>query len=142
MRADVELLIDRYFAELLNGGQFETADEIVTPDFRFYGPSAPQGRTIAGLAQFVADLRVGFSDKHFEELERIVEGDRAASHFQMTGRHDGSFHGIPPSGRLTKLDCCDLFYFRDGRIAQVRAYFDFLDLLKQLGAIPGARQLA
>lgn len=128
-------LVERYF-DVLNSGDFTTAREIVAPDFMFYGPSAPQGRTLQGLAQFMGQLRAGFSDKHFEVIERIAEGDKVASRFRMTGTHDGIFHGIPPTGKFTEVDGCDLFYFRDGKIAKVRSYFDFMVLLRQLGAIP------
>jgi steroid delta-isomerase-like uncharacterized protein len=129
------MLIDRYFKELLNDADFGKAREIVTPDFIFYGPSAPQGRTLQGLAQFISELKTGFSDKHFEEIERIVDGDRIASRFRMTGTHDGIFHGIPPTERLSDVEGCDIFYIRNDKIAEVRAYFDFMVLLRQVGAI-------
>lgn len=135
MSQTIHAFVGRYF-NLLNTGDFGMAREIVAPDFMFHGPSAPQGRTLQGLAQFIKQLKAGFPDKHFEEVERVTEGNKVVSRYRMTGTHDGIFHGIPPTGKFTEVDGCDLFYFRDGKIAKVRAYFDFLALLRQVGAIP------
>jgi predicted ester cyclase len=136
-------LLDRYFGELLNGGDFSAAaaaPEILAPGFRFYGPTYPEGRDAAGLHEFLSLLRRGFSDKRFVELDRLVAGDRAAVRFRMTGTHDGLFQGVPPTRRATVVEGCDLFRLSPDhdRILEVRAYFDLLTLLSQLGVIPKA----
>jgi predicted ester cyclase len=69
-----------------------------------------------GLAEFINELRAAFSDKHFEEIERIVTEACVVSRFRMTGTHDGSFHGFPPTGKPTEVEGCDLIYIQDGRI--------------------------
>ena len=137
MSARLHPPIDRYFAEILNGGDFSAAPEILAPGFRFYGPTYPEGRDAQGLHEFLSLLRQGFSDKRFAELDRLVDGDRAAVRFRMTGTHDGFFQGVPPTRRATVVEGCDLIEMDSaGRIVSVRAYFDLLTLLSQLGVIP------
>ncbi|MCH9650141.1 MAG: ester cyclase [Deltaproteobacteria bacterium] len=136
MKSDPQVLVARYFGELLNARDFSRAGEILTPDFVFFGPTEPAGLDQQGFEAFLVGLQKGFSDKHFTEVERLSLGDRWVSRFRMTGTHDGSFRGIPASGRRTDVEGCDIFYLRSGRIARVRAYFDLLALLLQIGASP------
>lgn len=129
------MIIERYFRELLNEGNFAKAGEILTPDFTFYGPLALGGLNCQGLAEFIRRLRSAFSDKHFVELERVVERNMIASRFRMTGSHDGPFQGIPPTGRRIDVEGCDLFTLREGRISVTRAYFDLTTIMMQIGVL-------
>lgn len=131
------LLVDRYFAALLNEGNFAAAEEILAPHFTFYGPTGPAGRDRQAFAAFIQELRTAFPDKHFAELERIEAGDCIVSRFRMTGTQRGLYRRIPPTGRTIDIEGCDLFYFQDGKIVKVRAYFDLLMMLTQLGVFPG-----
>jgi steroid delta-isomerase-like uncharacterized protein len=124
-------LVDRYLSELLNQGDFAKADEILTPDFIFCGPSTRDGLDCQGFMRFITETRAAFSNKQFTELERIAEGDRVALRFRMTGTNDGSFHGMPPMGATIDVEGCDLIYFVDGKISRVRAYFDLMTVIQR-----------
>jgi steroid delta-isomerase-like uncharacterized protein len=124
-------LVDRYLSELLNQGDFAKADEILTPDFIFCGPSTRDGLDCQGFMRFIIETRAAFSNKQFTELERIAEGDRIALRFRMTGTNDGSFHGMPPLGATIDVEGCDLIYVRDSKIARVRAYFDLMTVIQR-----------
>jgi steroid delta-isomerase-like uncharacterized protein len=134
-------LVDRYFSELLNKGDFAKADEILAPDFAFYGPSTRDGLDARGFMGFIAETRAAFSDKHFTELERIAEGDRVALRFRMTGTNDGSFHGLPPLGGVIDVEGCDLIYISDGKVAEVRAYFDLMTVIQRFLTPPPVRMV-
>jgi steroid delta-isomerase-like uncharacterized protein len=125
-------LVDRYLSELLNNGDFAGAAEILAPNFTFYGPSTRQGLDSAGFMRFIRETRAAFSNKRFTEIDRIVEGDRVALRFRMTGTQDGMFHGIPPTGAAIDVEGCDVLYILDDRIAEVRAYFDLMPVVQQL----------
>lgn len=131
-------LIDRYLAELLNAGNFTAASEILAPDFVFYGPSTPQGLDAEGFRAFIKETRAAFSNKRFTELDRIVQEDRVALRFRMTGTQDGTFCGIPPTGATLDTEGCDIIYVRGGRITEVRAYFDLMATVQRiLMPLPG-----
>jgi steroid delta-isomerase-like uncharacterized protein len=133
------LLIDRYLEEILNRADFSRADEILSPDFFFRGPSYPEGLDRAGLRRFLEETRAAFSDKHFTELERISEGARTALRFRMTGTQDGFFQGVPPVGAEIDVEGCDFIYIRESRIAEVRAYFDLTAIIKEFLIPPPMR---
>jgi steroid delta-isomerase-like uncharacterized protein len=133
------VLIDRYLQEILNRGDFSRADEILSPDFVFCGPTIPHGVDRTGLRLFVEETRAAFSNKHFKELERISEGPRTALRFRMTGTHDGSLHGVPPFGAEIDVEGCDLIYIHNNRIVRVRAYFDLMAIVQKLLVPPPLR---
>jgi steroid delta-isomerase-like uncharacterized protein len=132
-------LVDRYLEEILNRGDFSRADEILAPDFVFCGPTTPQGVDRTGLRRFVEEIRAAFSNKHFNELERISEDRRIALRFRMTGTQDGSLHGVPPLGAEIDVEGCDLIYIHNNRIIRVRAYFDLMTIVQKLLIPPPLR---
>lgn len=124
------VLVDRYLDELLNRGDFTRADEILAPNFVFRGPSFSRGIDRTGFRLFVEELRSAFSNKHFKELERIVEGHRVALRFKMTGTQDGWLQALPPLGAEIDVEGCDLIYIHNGRILEVRAYLDLAEIMR------------
>jgi predicted ester cyclase len=138
-RQSDDILIDRYFQEILNRGDFSRADEILSADFVFCGPTTPHGVDRAGLRLFVEETRAAFSNKHFKELERISEGPRTALRFRMTGTQDGSLHGVPPFGAEIDIEGCDLIYIQNNRIVRVRAYLDLMAIVQKLLVPPPLR---
>jgi steroid delta-isomerase-like uncharacterized protein len=53
---------------------------------------------------------------------------------RLTGKHEGTFRGTPPSGRELEFRIIAHFQFdAEGRIAQETAYYDRLTFMQQLG---------
>jgi len=132
MSGPENVLLDRYFSELLNKGEFAGAAEILSPDFVFFGPSISDGLGRDGFMRYIEEMRAAFSNKQFTELERIVEGNRAAVRFRMTGTQDGQYRGLPALGGSIDVEGCDLILVRSGKIAEVRAYFDLVAVIQKL----------
>ena len=124
-------LIDRYFLDLLNRGDFSKVDEVLARDFLFQGAGMTTELDRNGFIRYVEELRSAFSNKRFFELDRIVEGNRAAVRFRMTGTQDGPLQGIPPLGVSIDVEGCDLILIRAGKIAEVRAYFDLMAVIQK-----------
>ena len=60
--------------------------------------------------------------------------DSAVIELTLSGVHDGTFRGIPASGKKVELRIIAHFQFDDeGRIAQETAYYDTLTFMRQLG---------
>lgn len=125
-------LVDRYLSEFLNSGNFANAHEILAPNFVFYGPSTQHGLDSDGFQRHIKETRAAFSNKRFTELDRIVNGDRVALRFRMTGTQDGAFNGIPPTGATIDVEGCDVIYIDQDKIVEVRAYFDLTPVIQNL----------
>jgi steroid delta-isomerase-like uncharacterized protein len=127
----------RYFAEILHG-QIDVADEIVADDIVFIGPNywgeAIHGRE--GFKGFVRSLRSAFPDMVFTVHEEFAEGARVATRFSFTATHRGEWLGIDPTDKTIDLPGADLLRIEDGRIREIRVFYDTLGLMQQLGLAP------
>jgi steroid delta-isomerase-like uncharacterized protein len=103
-----------------------------------HDPAVPGGeiRGIEGFRQFAETLRNAFPDLHFEVHERIMEGDRIALRYTVTGTHQGDFQQIPATGKRVAVTAISVNHIRDGKVAEAWNNSDTLGLLQQLGVIP------
>src|SRR5262245_38375797 len=60
---------------------------------------APQPLDLDGYQHSMAQLLTAFPDARFRIDDLIVEGDRVVIHHQLQGTHQGTFQGIPPTGK-------------------------------------------
>ncbi len=91
-----------------------------------------------------ANLFAAFPDFHFEILDVVAEGDKAAVHWHATGTFNGEvrFEGVDPTGARIDLTGCDLLTIRDGKIHRNDAYLNGAQMAQQLGAMPPAGSLS
>jgi steroid delta-isomerase-like uncharacterized protein len=87
-----------------------------------------------------ANLFAAFPDFHFEILDVVAEGDRAAVRWHATGTFDGNtrFEGIDPTGARIDVTGCDVLTIRNGKIHRNDAYLNGAQMAQQLGALPPA----
>lgn len=80
-----------------------------------------------------SDLRPGIS-------ARFEAGDAAMDEWSFSATHSGPLEApsvtVAPTGRRVTVRGADAGVVRDGAIAEHRIYYDQLDLLEQLGAMP------
>jgi predicted ester cyclase len=86
--------------------------------------------------EFSAGFYAAIPDLEHHIHDVIAEDDRVAVRFRLTGTHSGSFMGHPPSGRPIDAGALALMTLAAGRVTELRAEFDQLGLLQQLGALP------
>jgi steroid delta-isomerase-like uncharacterized protein len=137
-RAD---LVTRYL-DAFNRADWETYKSTLTPEslhiepggMELHGPDA----TVEGLKVF----RTAFPDLKGDVL-RIVTGDRdAVAEIVWRGTHTGPLAlpsgTIPPTGKPVVIHASKVFAFEGERISYSRHYWDMLEMLGPIGAIPGA----
>ena len=97
------------------------------------GPAPPEESV-----RFFTDLFAAFPDWHFEILDLVAEGERAAVRWRARGTFagPGDFMGFEPNGARVDLEGMDMVWVRDGRIARLEAYMNGAELARQLGALP------
>ena len=104
-------------------------------------PAPIQGRP--GMRDAVAAYLAAFSDFHVDVEEPIVDGNRAAQEWKVTGTHDGELMGIPPTGRSVSLHGCGVAVLGDdGLFARGGNYWNAAAMLQQLGVMPEAAAAA
>jgi ketosteroid isomerase-like protein len=66
------------------------------------------------IRELLSAFLARFPDAHWRDATHFVAGEHGASEWIFTGTDSG--------GNRVELDACDLFTFRNGRIALVSAY--------------------
>ena len=87
------------------------------------------------MAGFYKGMFEGFPDIEIDVTNRFVTDEAIILEVVLRGTHNGTWAGIPPSGRRMEVPGCAVYTF-DGeeKIEEERAYFDVNVILKQIGA--------
>ena len=81
----------------------------------------------ATLFSAMPDMQIEVTREHVSDAAVIVE-------CVIHGTHQGSWRGLPPTGRRIRLPLCGVYTFgEDGKIAGERIYYDRATLLRQIG---------
>jgi steroid delta-isomerase-like uncharacterized protein len=129
--------LSRRFTELFSTGDEALAEEVLSPGVVMYG-SVPGGELdgLDAVRGFVRAYRAAFPDNTSAVQQQIAEGDTVVTRWRARGTHRGEFGSIPPTGRRYEINGVTIERIADGRIAEVWAVWDGLELLDQLGIAP------
>lgn len=131
-------LVRRYVDEVLNAGNLELLDEMLSPDYKRYLTPTSAPLTPQLQKQRLAGLRAAFPDIHLTMEDIIAEGDRIAFRGALRGTHQGTFQGIPPTGKQVTVFAYDLVRIENGKFCEHWGGPDLLNALLQLGAVVSA----
>jgi steroid delta-isomerase-like uncharacterized protein len=125
----------RYYEAVLNRGDVDALDELASPDYVERDPLPGQGTGRDGLKDRVRMLRSAFGQQ-FTLEDVIAEGDKVVVRWTGSGKHEGEFMGIPPTGKSFTIAGIDIHRIQDEMMAEHWHVVDQLSLLQQLGIIP------
>ena len=96
-------------------------------------PNVLRGR--AAIRERAVALLTAFPDFHLERIELLVDGDRHADRWIMTGTHRGELFGIPPTGRSVRVEGATFTRMGEhGLVVEDVHFADMAGLFAQLGA--------
>lgn len=125
------------FTEFINTASENLAVELISPKAVFFVPGRPDPvHGPKGYLEIINMMRSGFPDIQWKVEETIVEGDRIAARFTMTGTHRGTFYGVPPSGKKISVQALNIYHLSHGQFVEEFGQPDMLGLLTQIGAMP------
>ena len=100
----------------------------------------PSGARYVGGENIVGNYRHlwdGFPGLKREITRWTFGEDAVVLELTLSGKHEGTFRGIPPTGREASMRVIAHFQFDgEGRIKQETAYYDSLTFLRALGVRP------
>ena len=128
-------LLRRLVDEGLHKKNLGIMDELISPNF--VNHSAPAGipPTRDGYRQYVEMLLASFPDIYLDIEDLIAEGDKVVVRYTVRGTHQGSFMGLPPSGKQFSFTGIGIQRIVDGKFVDRWEQADTLSLLQQLGVI-------
>ena len=131
------VVVQRFLEEVINEGRLEQADEIVAEDFVELDPLPGQRQGREGLKEVIGMLRAAFPDMHWVVEEMIAEGEKVVTRFTWTGTQQGTFLGIPATGRNVVVKGVVIDRIVGGMMTDSRILMDTMGMMQQLGVIPG-----
>ena len=129
---DNKLLARRYFAQILNAGDFSVADTLLASDVVFRNPPIVT-RGIHDFKAAIDSVRAAFPDLHFTIHDEIVEADKVVFRWTVTGTQHGKFFGHSASGRTIDVSGINIFRIAAGKIQEIWVNMDRLGEAEQLG---------
>jgi steroid delta-isomerase-like uncharacterized protein len=129
-------IMTRLYEEVISQGDLELLDELVSPDLVNHSvpPGLPPG--IEGFRQQVSMIHGGMPDLRTDVDDMIAEGDQVVTRWTGTGTHQGELMGVAPTGKTITVSGVGIHRIAAGKVVEHRDFFDQLDFMQQLGAIP------
>jgi steroid delta-isomerase-like uncharacterized protein len=87
----------------------------------------------AAVARYFEETRTAFPDQRNELIALHHCDDAVIVEANLYGTHEGSFRGLPATGRKFEMRFCAIFAFDEDRLVCERVYFDSATVLRQLG---------
>ena len=139
MNEESNKIVMNRFLEFINTASESLARELISPNAIFHVPgNAEPMRGPAGYLAIIGMMRGGFPDIQWTVEEMVAERDKVAARFTMRGTHQGTFFGVPPTGKIIAVQAMNIYRLSDGQFVEEHGQPDMLGLLQQIGAVPAA----
>ena len=140
MHSQASAQVAQTLFDAFNAHDLDRLEALTSDGFLGIGPDSPDLRMgRRGGRAWAAAYFTGFPDSKWTK-ERIF-GQDAAFVLQViySGTHTGAFEGaetVPPTNRTVTVPATFVGIARDGKIEDLRGYWDRLLVLRQLGLFP------
>lgn len=125
-------VVSRFLTEVQNNNNLEVIDELVAPDF--IGHTADvNGPT--ELKKVIGDNLNAFKGMKITIEDQAAEGDRVFTRYTASGRHEGVYRGVEPTGEPVTYTVVSIHRLSDGKIVEGWRVVDRLDIVHQIGAV-------
>jgi predicted ester cyclase len=128
---EIKALIHRFF-EGVNKGKaaaIAVVDELCATDFVLHCARGKDIRGIKNYKQNVSELFSAVPDAHFTINDMVVEGDKVATRYTLTGTHKATDKKVTTWG-------ITIDRIAGGRFVEEWERYDTLGLMQQLGIVP------
>ena len=133
---DNKAVVRRFYEEVMNQKKRAVLDEVFDLNVvdHFAPPGTPGG--LEGARQTLGMFLSAFPDLHFTVEDLIAEGDKVVARATLSGTQQGTFMGVPATGKRVTITGIDINRFVGGKSVEHWLEADFLGLMQQLGVIP------
>ena len=128
----------RMSLEVISQGRLDVADVVLDADFVDHNALPGTSPGAEGFKETVQLLRGAFPDLTVTPQRYLVEGDMVVEHAESSGTHGGPFLGLPPTRVPVAITAVVMLRLTpEGTIIERWGVFNFLEIMQQLGMVPG-----
>ena len=95
-----------------------------------FPPNLPTNKE--GFKQFIYLLWKAFPDIRIMFDDIIIEGNKVACRYNLTGTHKGEFMDLRPTDKQFRVNGMTIFSFRDTKVIERWNVVDMMSLMEQL----------
>jgi steroid delta-isomerase-like uncharacterized protein len=121
--------------ERWNAGDLDGYLTFYDDSIRWHG-NGPQPMGKAAVRAFYEGILAAFSENRLDVHETFGVDDRLTCRYTLSGKHAGTFLGVPATGTQVAIPGITIMHFREGRCVERWSSADMLGALVQVGAIP------
>lgn len=136
MEVEENKKVQQKFGEAINSGNLENLRDLVSQDVKDHDPAPNQGPGPQGYIDFFTMMRNAFPDMKIEVETMVVNEDKVAFAYTLTGTHKCDFMGVAGSGKKIKARGMQISRFENGKMMERWGISDELGILKQIGLDP------
>ena len=139
---DNKNLIRRFIEDVINTGNVDELDEIISPNYVEVHRGTQHSIGIEGAKEHILGVRQTYPDLHLTIEQQIAEGEWVATCITARGTHEGSWLGIKPTGKAVEYTGVNINRIVNDRIVEHGGAAHLLEILLEIGAIQvvGAEQ--
>ena len=117
-------LIQRFFAEVLNGDNVAALDDLCAAGFILEVPGIAtkegQSRGLPALKEWITSYRTALPDIRYAILNTVAEDAMIAVDFTASGTQRGPYGGIAPTGKSIAASELCFIYVSGGKFKRMR----------------------
>jgi steroid delta-isomerase-like uncharacterized protein len=128
--------IARRVWEAVSTGDYAAINELFDESWEYHD-RPDLGKGPAGLIAELTAFRAAVPDVRWEIEQQLAEGDWMMTRWTASGTHTGEpLMGNPPTGKKIHMAGIAVERVRNGKIIESWEYWNALDFMTQIGAIP------
>jgi predicted ester cyclase len=136
--------LERRFAKEWNKGKaaaMAVISETCATNLVFHSGAGEDIRGLKGFKHFINEFYKAFPDNHMTLDDMVVERDKVAVRYTVTGTHTGEYMGIRPTNKKIKMWALEIDRIAGGKFIESWLRFDTIGLMQQLGLRPAPRSI-
>jgi len=135
---EIKALERRWFEESNKGkaAGMTVINELHATDYVFHSGTGKDIRGLKDYKQFMSETYRAFPDLHVTIDDMVVEGDKVAIRWTMTGTHKGEIEGISPTNKKITIRGISIERVVGGKFVETWERYDTLGFMQQLGLVP------
>jgi len=134
MSKEDNLAVQQKFGGAVNSGHLELLRDLIAADVVDHDPAPDQGAGPEGYIRLFASLRTSFPDLAVSVDTLVMDEDKIAIAYTLTGTQKGEFLGVAPTGRKVRARGVQIARFQGGKMIERWGSSDQLGILQQIGA--------
>lgn len=131
-----EALVRRFVADVWNGGDLESIQQLTTADFVAHQLGASNDRDRDAFKEFHAGLLDAVPDLRHEVEDVVADGDDLVLFLTVRGTPEKQYGALAPTGESFEGPCFQKYRIEDGRVAELWVLPNAMGMLRDLGIFP------